>query len=429
MLISMLLKYSILHLTIKVIRFFNALGPAKNLALDEMVWELNQMMTEELDFRYEASHMQRMRKILKAHKVYVPKRFRRYCGKRLIVMEWLHGITLSEFIKVSRQNPPRVKEWARMNNITPKKVGEKLILSHLRQIFEENLYHGDLHPGNIMMLSHNKLALIDFGNIGSSDQEFLNNYREYIYAYSTQHFSKAADLLFLSLKGVPPVDLTHLKAKVEQHLRRMDMKAYVKELPFQERSLTGSGAEEIDQYFFKEGIAADWSRLKIGRSIGALDMTLPFLDPKMSYYKTFAKYGKQFKRRYNRKILEKLARLPETIESTASLIIPKLRKEAINARGDMSKGLSFIYWIVGGTSKALWLLFFFLIWAYTFQHHRGLISSVHDEEGLFSGMIESFPNLSRTGWFLVIGLTVFIQVSIKKFRKNLLKPEAIQFRV
>ena len=411
----------------RLIKTLDALRLTKNLALDEMVWELNQMMTEELDFRYEASHMKRMRKILKVHKVYVPKRYKRYCSKRLIVMEWIHGVTVSEFIKLSRNNPRRVKQWIRENKIKPKKVGETLILSHLRQIFEENLYHGDLHPGNIMMLGQSKLALIDFGNIGSSDQEFLNNYKQYIYAYSNQHFSKAADLLFLSLRGVPPVDLTRLKGKVEKYLRRMDMKAHVSELPFHERSLTGGG-EAIDQHFLKEGITADWSRLKIGRSIGALDMTLPFLDPKMSYYKTFAKYGKAFQKRNRKKILAKLVRLPEAIENTSAYIIPNLRKYAIKVKGDMNKIQSFIHWLVSGVSMGIWILLAFLVWTYVYQHHNSLVSEYHKGEGLLSGLVESFPIANVLSWVFVIGITLFVQFSVKKFLKKYRHPEAIQYR-
>ncbi|MCB0847430.1 MAG: AarF/ABC1/UbiB kinase family protein, partial [Bacteroidetes bacterium] len=67
-----------------------SLGLQAHSPMDEMVWELRQMMMEELDFRYEASHMRRMKKSLKPHKkIYVPKVYKTYCDRQVIVMEFI----------------------------------------------------------------------------------------------------------------------------------------------------------------------------------------------------------------------------------------------------------------------------------------------------------------------------------------------------
>ena len=59
---------------------------------DGMVRELERMMGEEIDYRYEAANMRRMRKLLRKHKVYVPKPYRRLCTQHIIVMEFVPGV-------------------------------------------------------------------------------------------------------------------------------------------------------------------------------------------------------------------------------------------------------------------------------------------------------------------------------------------------
>ena len=40
--------------------------------------------------------------------------------------------------------------WRRANNVQPYRVASRLLRSFYRQLFEDNLFHGDLHPGNIV---------------------------------------------------------------------------------------------------------------------------------------------------------------------------------------------------------------------------------------------------------------------------------------
>ena len=58
---------------------------------NEALWELRQMMEEELDYGNEASAMRRMKKCLRAHDIYVPKLFPSYSSARVLVMEFVHG--------------------------------------------------------------------------------------------------------------------------------------------------------------------------------------------------------------------------------------------------------------------------------------------------------------------------------------------------
>ena len=48
----------------------------------DMLWEMEQVFNEELDYRYEISNQQRLRQSLENHRIYVPKVFQRYCMRQ-----------------------------------------------------------------------------------------------------------------------------------------------------------------------------------------------------------------------------------------------------------------------------------------------------------------------------------------------------------
>jgi ubiquinone biosynthesis protein len=71
----------------------------------DLAWEVEQVMQEELDYRFEATNMKRMRRTLGPHKVHVPQLFSTYSTSRVLVMEFLAGVTMTDYLKVARDDP------------------------------------------------------------------------------------------------------------------------------------------------------------------------------------------------------------------------------------------------------------------------------------------------------------------------------------
>ena len=138
-----------------------------NLHWDEMLWELNQILAEELDFRYEAASTQRMRENLRKHAIYVPKVFLHIRRGGYLLQDHrasAHGRLHSY---AAHRPDAHVKAWCHANNFNMRKVGRRLYNSMWRQMLEDNLFHGDMHPGNIILLHNSRIALIDFGSTGA----------------------------------------------------------------------------------------------------------------------------------------------------------------------------------------------------------------------------------------------------------------------
>ena len=55
-------------------------------------------MPSNTDYRYEASHLRRMRNSLRSHRVFVPEVYEDLSYRRVLVMEFVQGVLMSDFI-------------------------------------------------------------------------------------------------------------------------------------------------------------------------------------------------------------------------------------------------------------------------------------------------------------------------------------------
>jgi ubiquinone biosynthesis protein len=283
-----------------VASWMGRLGVGQQMRWDELIWELEHTLNEELDYRFEASSADRMRKMLRNHDVYAPRVFFRYCSQRVLVLEYLEGPFMSEFIALSHKEPGRVQAWLAANGIDPKKLGERLILSHMQQIFEEELYHADLHPGNILLQRDSRFALIDFGSVGMMEKSQRHRYRLMYQAIAERDFAKTVDMILLMAPPLPHSDIGTLKLLLVRTLRAWAARAEIKSLPYHQKSFASCFNETL-KYYQQFGLSADWAFLRLNRADMTLDASLAFLCPDLNHIKLAARYERQARRRLRRR--------------------------------------------------------------------------------------------------------------------------------
>src|SRR5262249_17162233 len=184
----------------------------------DLFWELQEVMLEELDYRFELTNMRRMKKILQRHGIYVPEVFPRYCTPAILVMEFIHGVLMSDYLQTARLDPARLETWREENNVKPARLARHLLHSFFRQAFEENLFHGDLHPGNIVLLRDDGIAFLDYGSLGSLERDLTRNVDLYIQALGGRQYAKMVDIFFLFSPSLPPSNLTECKNEMIRRL-------------------------------------------------------------------------------------------------------------------------------------------------------------------------------------------------------------------
>lgn len=309
---------------------------------DEGVWELNQIVREEVDYRYEVSNLKRMRKSLKQHKVYVPRVFPKLCTKSVICMELVGGALMTDFLDMKRHDPQRLNEWMKDNDIDPKKVGERLFISFMRQLFEDNQFHGDLHPGNIILLRGSRFALIDLGSVGSVEYTFLMKYALILEAIATKRYQKAADLILALTPEFPMVDLVEIKEKMVRVFRSWELKTNVKNLPYEEKSMDKVIVDAVTILSQKQ-IMVSWEFMKIDRTWATLDASLNLLIPQVNYPKLFKSVfdGRQKraeKEMLNRKAFKRgLLRIPAKMAEIGLFLEPQIRRQGREFMGVAGK--------------------------------------------------------------------------------------------
>jgi ubiquinone biosynthesis protein len=269
----------------------------------EMLWELEQMMVTELDYRYEAANIRRMRQTLRAHKVVAPVVLSQFTTKRLLVMEYIEGVFMSDFIRAAVADPAAVAAWCSENNIDPRLVGWRLYQTHTRQVYEDNLFHSDLHPGNVVLLTDSRLALIDFGSIGSIDASKLSKYYMIFQAVAERDFNKVADLFLLLITGLPPINTDEVKSAIVRVMRTWEARTFVRDLPYHEKSLSHT-MNEIARVFREHRVPIAWEFMRVNRAELTLDFSLMYLMPDANYYELIRRYERKARRRALRRAFE-----------------------------------------------------------------------------------------------------------------------------
>lgn len=116
--------------------------------------EIEETTKIELDFRNEGQALIAFKKMNRNNKaVSVPTPYLPYTSKRVLVEDYVGGIRSLNLEQIQKEGYEK------------KDVAEKLVYSILSQIFKDGYFHGDPHPGNII-LSDNKIVFIDFGIVG-----------------------------------------------------------------------------------------------------------------------------------------------------------------------------------------------------------------------------------------------------------------------
>ena len=120
-----------------------------------VVQEFARVIHRELDLTIEAGNIERFQRLFEEDDaIVVPRIYRSLSSRRVLTMEYIEGTKIS-----------------RIDTLPPGEVDCKVVASRgaksiMQQVFLFGFFHGDPHPGNIMVLSDNRLCFLDYGIMG-----------------------------------------------------------------------------------------------------------------------------------------------------------------------------------------------------------------------------------------------------------------------
>ncbi len=173
-----------------------------------IVSEFDAALNQELDFFQEANSCERFRSSIreKLPDVVVPRVYRGHSGRRVLTLELIEGRAFHSI----EPSDPLAHDLAR-----------KLIEASYTQVFDTGLFHGDPHPGNLIVLPDGRLGYLDFGLVGTISAEM----QQVVSSIFMSMVFKDADGLVMAFTRAGAsrgrLDLRALKAEIEQEMAKI----------------------------------------------------------------------------------------------------------------------------------------------------------------------------------------------------------------
>ncbi|PZF68206.1 AarF/ABC1/UbiB kinase family protein [Curtobacterium sp. MCPF17_047] len=172
-------------IALRVVRFLTRTSAqARQLGVVQVAEQYGADLIRQVDFSAELRNLESLRaaqaRSARPDEVRFPEPYRDLSSRRVLVMEFLEGDTLSA-IRAERSDRDLDEPM------------RAILRSFLRQVVFDGVYHADLHPGNVLVLPDGRPALIDFGSVGRLDPSLRDTVQELLAAYLQDDTSRIAD--------------------------------------------------------------------------------------------------------------------------------------------------------------------------------------------------------------------------------------------
>lgn len=172
----------------------------KKINLPGVMEEFDRTIHKEIDYYNELMNMKRIAENFKEQpQIHFPIAYSDYSSSKVLTMEFIDGDGLS---KVYESDDPKYDK---------KYLAKTIIDSYFKQIFLDGFFHGDPHPGNIMILEDNVVCYLDLGMMGTLDHEFKRNLAQLLILFSDKDIDGLINQLIYMEILDDSVDIKSLK--------------------------------------------------------------------------------------------------------------------------------------------------------------------------------------------------------------------------
>ncbi|WP_156456476.1 ABC1 kinase family protein [Abyssisolibacter fermentans] len=136
------------------------------------------IIEKELDLNKEAQNLDKFyENNIDSKLIKCPKVFKEYSNYDILVMEYIDGIKITNINKLKQEG------------YDLEEIASKLAYNFLKQVFEDGFFHGDPHPGNII-INNRKIVFFDFGAIGIMDKDMQKDFNNLLLAIGSRDIQK-----------------------------------------------------------------------------------------------------------------------------------------------------------------------------------------------------------------------------------------------
>ena len=180
-----------------------AMSVVRRLRLTSVYWLLEPMgefaawTREELDYRREARYAERLRRNAADNPFErVPFVFWEWTTRRTLVLEFMPGITVLEYLRATTAGDDAAVGRIRAYGLEPDAFARHIVDNFLGDAFSHGVFHADLHPANLLLQPGNVVAYVDFGITGVLSQYSRRHLVGMTLAYTRADIDGLTDTFF-----------------------------------------------------------------------------------------------------------------------------------------------------------------------------------------------------------------------------------------
>ncbi|MEB3767834.1 ABC1 kinase family protein [Acinetobacter sp. MD2] len=196
---------NVLHFATKVLE--KAVPKVRFASLADIVDEIKTRMVREVDFIEEAQNLDDFVDYLNTtqnHAATAPKVYHQYSTRRVLTMQRLYGVPLTNF--------DLVKQFSK----DPSQVLITAMNTWFGSLMMCKSFHADLHAGNLMLLEDGRVGFIDFGIVGQLQPQVWSACIAFMDALQrTEYTAMAENMLKMGMTS-HKVDIAVLAADIER---------------------------------------------------------------------------------------------------------------------------------------------------------------------------------------------------------------------
>jgi predicted unusual protein kinase regulating ubiquinone biosynthesis (AarF/ABC1/UbiB family) len=273
---------------------------SKRADVPKLIDEFARTLWEELDYRAEADNAERFRELFADDQtVYVPEIYRQYSADRVLTLEDVTSIKITDFDAIDASGVDR------------RVVARRLLDVYLRMIFDFGFFHADPHPGNLFVYplpakTNTEVAgqeaepeeqpfyivFVDFGMVGRITDQVKRGLRELLIAVGTRDSKRVLKAYQTLGVLLPSADLNRIE---EAQAEAMDY-AWGKntsELMQMSRGEMHDFALKYRDLLYKMPFQVPQDFIYLARAVGMLSGMCTALDSDFNPWEPMAGYGQK----------------------------------------------------------------------------------------------------------------------------------------
>jgi predicted unusual protein kinase regulating ubiquinone biosynthesis (AarF/ABC1/UbiB family) len=130
-------------------------GASRHVDAVRVLQEFRRSLMAELDYREEARNLETLAQQLSTYpRIVVPLPVHDYTTARVLTMDYVSGTKITAVSPLER------------TEVDGSALADELFRAYLQQILVDGIFHADPHPGNVLLTTDRRLALIDLGMVG-----------------------------------------------------------------------------------------------------------------------------------------------------------------------------------------------------------------------------------------------------------------------